>query len=83
MQHMQLDDRDKAALRALDDFVISVDGEIASIKGEMKVEVVRLADDDGARFLLTIRFPSGEALDVRIARAQLLQPLGIEERSAK
>jgi hypothetical protein len=75
---MQFDTQDQAALRALDDFTISADGEIASIKGEMKVEVVCPADDDGARFWLTIKFPGGETLDVRIARTQLLQQLGIE-----
>ena len=42
----------------------------------MRVEVVRLDDD---RLQLTIRFPSGgETLDVRIARAQLLQQLDVE-----
>jgi hypothetical protein len=80
MRCMQLDNQDQAALRALDDFTISADGEIASIKGEMKVEVVRPADDDGARFLLSIEFPNGEKLDVRIARTQLLQQLGVEAK---
>jgi len=45
--------------------------------GEMEVVVVRPADNDGARFLLTLRFPSGEELEVRIARTQLLEQLGI------
>jgi hypothetical protein len=72
---VQLDDRDKRALRALDDFTISADGETATIVGEMKVAIVRPADD---RFCLTISFPSGETLDVRIMRDQLLQQLGVE-----
>jgi hypothetical protein len=76
---MQFDAQDKAALRALDDtFTISADGETASITGEMEVTIVRPADDGGARFWLTIRLPGGEELDVRIARAQLLQQLDIE-----
>jgi hypothetical protein len=47
---MRLDDQDKAALRALDEFTISADGETATVAGEMEVCVVRPADDDGARF---------------------------------
>jgi hypothetical protein len=39
---------------------------------------VSLADDGGARFRLTLKFPSDETLDVRIARVQLLQQLDIE-----
>ena len=35
----------------------------------------RPADDGGARFWLTIKFPNGEELDVRVARTQLLQEL--------
>jgi hypothetical protein len=71
---LPLNDRDKAALRALDnDFTINADGETATVAGEMEVCVVRPADDGGAWFWLTIKFPGGETLDVRIARAQLLQ----------
>ena len=43
----------------------------------MEVEIIRPADDGGAQFWLTITFPSGEELDVRIARAQLLEQLDI------
>jgi hypothetical protein len=61
---MPFDAQDKAA--PLDDtFTISADGETATVTGEMEVEIVRPADDGGARFWLTIRFPSGETLDVR------------------
>jgi hypothetical protein len=74
-QHMQLDDLDKAALRALDEFTIDVDGKTAKVTGEMEVTIVRPADDDGIRFLLTLRFPGGEELEVRIARPQLLEQL--------
>ena len=78
-QHIRFDDRDKAALRALDDdFTISADGETATVAGEMEVVIVRPADDGGARFWLTIRFPSGETLDVRIRRAQLLEQPDVE-----
>jgi hypothetical protein len=79
MARCRLDDQDRAALRALDsDFAISTDGERAVISGEMEVEIVRPADDGGARFRLTITFPNGEELEVRIARAQLLEQLDIE-----
>ena len=44
----------------------------------MEVVIVRLADDDGDRFWLTITLPGGEELDVRIQRAQLLEQLDIE-----
>ena len=67
---MRLDDQDKAALHKLDDdFAFSADGETASITGEMEVEIIRPADDGGTQFWLTITFPGGEELDVRIARA--------------
>jgi hypothetical protein len=38
-------------------------------------KVVRLADD---RLRLTLKFASGEELEVRIARAQLLEQLNIK-----
>jgi hypothetical protein len=72
MRCMQFDTQDQAALRALDDFTISADG-TATVAGEMEVVVVRPADDDGARFWLTIKFPGGETLDVRIARTPAIQ----------
>ena len=75
---MQLDDQDKAALRALDEFTISADGETATITGEMEVEIVRPAHDGGDQFWLTIKFASGEELFVRLRRAQLLQELNIK-----
>ena len=78
-QRLQFDVQDKAALHALDnDFVISADGETATVTGEMEVELIRLADADGNRFKLTITFPGGEPLEVRIARQQLLEQLEIE-----
>ena len=78
-RNMRFDDQDKRALRALDDtFTISTDGETATVAGEMEVVIVRPAEDGGARFWLTIRFPGGETLDVRIARTQLLDQLDIE-----
>jgi hypothetical protein len=78
MTRCVLDDRDRAALRALEDFAISSDGETATVAGEMEITVTRPVDDDGTRFLLTIRFPGGGTLDVRIARAQLLAQLDVE-----
>jgi hypothetical protein len=44
----------------------------------MEVVIVRPAHDGGDQFRLTIRFPGGETLDVRIARTQLLDQLDIE-----
>ena len=76
---MQFDDQDRAALRALDDdFVISADGEVATVAGEMEVKIIRPADDGGTQFWLTIQLPGGEELDVRIRRTQLLEQLDIE-----
>ena len=77
-QHLQFDAQDREALAALDEFTISADGETARVTGEMEVVIVRPADDGGARFRLTIKFPGGEELEVRIARAQLLEQLDIE-----
>ena len=75
---LRLDDQDRTALRKLDDFVFSSDGETARVAGEMEVEVVRLTSDDGSRLCLTITFPNNETLDVRFARAQLFEQLEIE-----
>ena len=76
-QHIRLYYQDRRALHALDhDFVISADGERAVISGEMEVTAVRL--DDDRFFCLTVTFPSGEELDVRVARSQLLEQLDIE-----
>jgi hypothetical protein len=76
---MPFDDQDKRALHALDsDFTFSTDGETATITGEMEIEVVRPADDAGNRLWLAIKFPSGEELDVRIVRSQLLDQLDID-----
>jgi hypothetical protein len=76
---MRFSGQDKLVLRALDtDFVISADGETATVTGEMEVKIVRPDHDGGAQFWLTIKFPSGETLDVRIRRAQLLEQLDVE-----
>ena len=76
-RNLSLDSQDRAALRKLDDdFVFSADGEHAVISGEMEITVERL--NEGNQLLLTITFPSGEQLDVRIRRTQLLEQLDIE-----
>ena len=73
-RNMRFDDQDKRALRALElDFAISADGEIATVAGEMKVELVRPADDGGGRLWLTIRLPGGEEFAVRVFRSALLE----------
>ena len=48
---MRFNEQDRAALRALDDFTISADGETATVAGEMEIEIVRLAHDGGDRLL--------------------------------
>ena len=51
-RYMRLYDQDKAALRKLDNnFEFNIDGERAVISGEMEVEIVRPANDGGARLL--------------------------------
>lgn len=76
---LRLDDQDKRALSALDsDFTTDAAGEVAVVTGEMEVCVTRLADDGGTRFRLTLKFRSGEELEVRIARVQLLEQLDVE-----
>ena len=78
-QRLQFNTEDRAALAALDtDFAISPGGEHASISGEMEITVERLADDAGNQFLLTITFPGGEQLEVRLRRSQLLEQLDVE-----
>ena len=79
-RHIRFDDQDKRALRALDDFTISADGETATVAGEMEIEMVRSADDDGARLWLTITLPGREELDVTMQRTALLRQLGIEAK---
>jgi hypothetical protein len=62
-RHLQFDDQDKRALRALDaDVAISADGETATVAGEMGIEIVRPADDGGDRLWLTITLPGGKNL---------------------
>lgn len=56
----------------------AISDETATVSGEMEIKVVRPADAGGHQFWLTIRFPSGEELVVRIARSQLLQELDVE-----
>jgi hypothetical protein len=78
-KNMQFDSQDRRALQALDDdFVISADGETATVAGEMSVVVIRPAVDGVGQIWLTLRFPSGETLDVRIARTQLLHELDVD-----
>jgi hypothetical protein len=74
---MQLDNQDRQALQALDsDFTYSDGDEVAKVSGEMEVTIIRPAG--GNQFWLTLRFPSGETLDVRIARTQLLHELDVD-----
>ena len=75
---MRFDDQDKAALRALDDFTISADGETATVAGEMEIEIVRVAHDGGDQLWLTITLPGGEEFAVRVFRFALLEAAGIE-----
>jgi chemotaxis receptor (MCP) glutamine deamidase CheD len=49
----------------------------ATVAGEMKVEITRLASDGGDQFWLRFKLPGGEALDVKIRRVQLLEQLDV------
>ena len=75
---MRFNEQDRAALRALDDFTISADGETATVAGEMEIEIVRVAHDGGDRLWLTITLPGGEEFAVRVFRSALLKAAGIE-----
>src|SRR5258708_4600667 len=60
---MRFDTQDRAVLAALDnDFKISIDGETATVTGEMKLTVVRLADDGADRLWLTLTVENGGVL---------------------
>ena len=72
---MRFDDLDRRALRALDtDFAIDDSGEVATVAGEMKIELARTADD---RLRLTIEFPGGEEFAVLLSRQRTLEQLNI------
>lgn len=45
------------------DFAINDSNEVATITGAMKIEIIRAADDGGARLRLRIRFPNDELFD--------------------
>jgi hypothetical protein len=76
---VRLDLQDKAALRALDsDFVIAADGEVATIAGDMKVEIIRVADE---RYQLAINFPGGEEFIILLSRDRTLEQLGVHDES--
>ena len=71
-----LTSRTSEHLRALADFIISDDGETATVAGEMEVEIVRPTDD---QLCVTVTFPSDETLTMRFMRTQLLQELSVTE----
>ena len=78
MKCIAFDGLDKRALHALDgDFTFSSDGEVASVASEMEVKIIRPDHDGGNQFWLTLQLPSGETLDVRMRRAQLLEQLDV------
>jgi hypothetical protein len=72
---MKFNAQDEAMLHALDDDFKISDNETAAVTGEMRVTVTRPADD---RLWLRLTFPGGEVLDIRMARAQLLEELNIK-----
>jgi hypothetical protein len=74
---VRLDSSDKAALRALDsDFAIDAGGEIATIAGDMKVEIVRVTDE---RYQLAITFPNDQEFIILLSRSRTLEQLGVHE----
>jgi hypothetical protein len=55
---IRLDDTDRRVLDALDhDFEIDDSNEVATVSGEMAVEIIRPADADGTRYQIQITFP--------------------------
>ena len=76
---MKLNEQDRAALRALADFVIDDDGESAVAAGEMEVVVTRAADDT---LRLLVKLPGSKELDVQLSRGRLLQELNIKTNDA-
>jgi hypothetical protein len=74
---VRLDLQDRAALRALDsDFAIDAGGEIATIAGDIKIEIIRVAGD---RFQLTITFAGDKEFLILLSRDQTLKQLGVCE----
>jgi hypothetical protein len=76
MRCVKFDDRCGQALRALD-FAISDDGEVATLVGEMQIEIVRPAHCD--RLIVVISLPRGEDLNFAMPCAELLEVAGIAE----
>ena len=71
----QLDSLDQAALRALDsDFTIDASGEVATIAGNIEIEIVRVGGD---RFQFTVTFPGGEEFLILLSRDRTLEQLGV------
>lgn len=56
----QLDAQDRRALRALDDGFTIDSNVVASVEGEMQIEIVRAADDGGAHFGSRLNFPAAK-----------------------
>jgi hypothetical protein len=76
---VRFDSRDKAALRKLDtDFTIAADGEVATIAGNIEIEIVRVA---GERFQLTLNFPGGMEFPILLSRSRTLEQLGFRDES--
>jgi hypothetical protein len=72
---MRLDDKDKAMLAALDeDFIVSADGETATISEDIRIHITRPADNQ-IQFLIefqNLEFP------VLLLRDKTLTTLGIK-----
>jgi hypothetical protein len=75
---IRFDLQDKAALRALDsDCAIDASGEVATITGSVKIEIVRVGDE---RYQLAIDFP-GKEFVILLSRDRTLEQLGICDES--
>jgi hypothetical protein len=76
---VQFDSSDKAALHKLDsDFTIDAGGESATIAGDMKIEIIRIA---GERYQLVINFPGGMEFPILLSRSQTLKQLSVRDES--
>jgi len=82
--HIPLDPLDQQALAQLDEsFLVGPDGTTASVTGVMTVKIARIAQEDGHRWLMTLRFPSGELFDVQFLRVRVLEQIGVKADESK
>ena len=78
MTPLKFDSLDRRLLARLDpDFAIDDSGEVASVNGPMRIEIVRVADD---QLELTIEFSELE-FPILLPRARTMERLGVKDES--